>query len=151
MDHMDKVLKVLYFIYFVILFAVITCKLQDMCYSIPEGKYFLPAFRSLYEQRRRAINLVPFQAYRYWFSLGIDASLIKNILGNTVAFMPMGFFEMALSNNRKIWKVVLKCFIIVIALETFQLVSCLGYFDIDDITMNTFGCLLGALSYYVLY
>ncbi|MBS6445291.1 MAG: VanZ family protein, partial [Ruminococcus sp.] len=95
-------------------------------------------------------NLIPFEAYYSWFTHGVYGALIENLLGNIVTFMPMGFFEMALSKHKKLWKVVLKCFIIVTCLELFQFLSCLGYLDIDDITMNTFGCLLGCLSYYLL-
>lgn len=150
---MDKVLKVLYFIYFVILFSLITCKVQDIRYSIPDGRYINETMKSIKEAREYGYwnyNFEPFQAYIYWFRLGIDDGLILNLLGNIVAFMPMGFFEMALSKHRKFWKVVLKCFIIVTCLELFQFLTCLGYLDIDDITMNTFGCLLGCLGFYLL-
>lgn len=153
----NKLFKALYVLYFIILFFIITCKLQDVQVSLNPDNYAFtfvhPVVADVFKNRELGYwnyNLKPFEAYAYWFSLGIDDGLILNLLGNTVAFMPMGFFEMTLSKHRKFWKVVLKCFIIVTCLELFQFVSCLGYLDIDDITMNTFGCLLGCLGYYLL-
>lgn len=154
---MKALLKLCYVIYFIMLFNIVTCKIQDVQISInPENYAFTfvhPVVSDALQNRELGYwnyNLKPFAAYSYWFSLGIDKGLILNLLGNIVAFMPMGFFEMTLSKHKKLWKVVLKCFIIVTCLELFQFLSCLGYLDIDDITMNTFGCLLGCLSYYLL-
>lgn len=150
--------KVLYLIYFIVLISLVTCKIVSICFDGINGIYYVIndlkwVIEDIKQNREFGYwnyNLKPFEAYSYWFSLGIDKGLILNLLGNTVAFMPMGFFEMALSKHKKLWKVVLKCFIIVTCLELFQFLSCLGYLDIDDITMNTFGCLLGCLSYYLL-
>ncbi|MEE7582388.1 MAG: VanZ family protein [Oscillospiraceae bacterium] len=150
--------KVLYLIYFIVLISLVTCKIVSICFDGINGIYYVIndlkwVIEDIKQNREFGYwnyNLKPFEAYSYWFSLGIDKGLILNLLGNIVAFMPMGFFEMALSKHKKLWKVVLKCFIIVTCLELFQFLSCLGYLDIDDITMNTFGCLLGCLSYYLL-
>lgn len=150
--------KVLYLIYFIVLISLVTCKIVSICFDGINGIYYvINDLRWVIEDIKQNrefgywnYNLKPFEAYSYWFSLGITKGLILNLLGNIVAFMPMGFFEMALSKHKKLWKVVLKCFIIVTCLELFQFLSCLGYLDIDDITMNTFGCLLGCLSYYLL-
>lgn len=139
------------------LFNIVTCKIQDVQISInPENYAFTfvhPVVSDVLQNRELGYwnyNLIPFEAYYSWFTHGVYGALIENLLGNIVTFMPMGFFEMALSKHKKLWKVVLKCFIIVTCLELFQFLSCLGYLDIDDITMNTFGCLLGCLSYYLL-
>ena len=150
--------KVLYLIYFIVLISLVTCKIVSICFDGINGIYYvINDLRWVIEDIKQNrefgywnYNLKPFEAYSYWFSLGITKGLILNLLGNIVAFMPMGFFEMALSKHKKLWKVVLKCFIIVTCLELFQFLSCLGYLDIDDITMNTCGCLLGCLSYYLL-
>lgn len=150
--------KVLYLIYFIVLISLVTCKIVSICFDGINGIYYVIndlkwVIEDIKQNRELGYwnyNLKPFDAYSYWFTLGIDKGLILNLLGNIVAFMPMGFFEMALSKHKKLWKVVLKCFIIVTCLELFQFLSCLGYLDIDDITMNTFGCLLGCLSYYLL-
>lgn len=150
---MNKFLKIIYVIYFIVLFALVTCKVQCIVYSIPHSRYIHEVMENIKLNREFDAwnyNFKPFEAYYSWFTHGIWDALIRNLLGNIVAFVPMGFFEMALSKQRKFWKVVLKCFIIVLCLELFQFATCLGYLDIDDITMNTFGCILGCLSFNLL-
>ena len=155
---MKALLKLCYVIYFIVLISLVTCKIVIICfdgingiyYVINDLKWVIEDIKQNREYGAWNYNLIPFEAYYSWFTHGVYGALIKNLLGNIVAFMPMGFFEMALSKHKKLWKVVLKCFIIVTCLEIFQFLSCLGYLDIDDITMNTFGCLLGCLSYYLL-
>lgn len=152
-----KAIKFLKALYFIVLFTLITCKLQNIQVSLNPNDYSLklihPVVADILKNRElgyQNYNFKPFEAYYYWITNGIWGSLIRNLLGNVVAFMPMGFFEMALSKYRKFWKVVLKCFIIVLCLELFQFITCLGYLDIDDITMNTLGCLLGCLGFNLL-
>lgn len=155
---MKALLKLCYVIYFIVLISLVTCKIVIICFDGINGIYYVIndlrwVIEDIKQNREYGdwnYNLIPFEAYYSWFTHGVYDALIKNLSGNIVAFMPMGFFEMALSKHKKLWKVVLKCFIIVTCLELFQFLSCLGYLDIDDITMNTFGCLLGCLSYYLL-
>lgn len=152
------ILSVLYIIYFVLLFSLVTCKIivvyfysiNDIYFGINDLKWIINDIKQNRECGYWNYNFKPFESYSYWFSIGLYGQIAKNLLGNIVAFMPMGFFEMALSKHRNFWKVVLKCFIIVLSLELFQFITCLGYLDIDDITMNTFGCLLGCLGFYLL-
>lgn len=151
-DKKALVLRILYVIYFIVLLALVTCKINEIYYYVEEGRYVHSIVREIKMNRKLGYwnyNFIPFEAYSYWISEHIWGSLILNILGNTMAFAPMGFFEMALSKHKKFWKVVLRCFIIVVSLEVFQFILCLGYLDIDDIIMNTIGCVLGCLLYYL--
>ncbi len=144
-------IRLLYVIYFICLFYFVTCKFQNMTINL-FGKHEMEIIKSIKYNRSAGYwnyNFVPFQAYYDWYTNGIYDMLILNILGNTITFVPMGFFEIALSKHKKFWKVVLRCFIIVVSLEVFQFISCLGYLDIDDIIMNTIGCVLGCLLYYL--
>jgi glycopeptide antibiotics resistance protein len=153
-DTKDKITRVttrvLYVMYFIVLLALVTCKVQSIVYSVPDGGYVHETRETILENRELGYwnyNFEPFKAYRGWYNIGLYGVILHNLLGNIVAFVPMGYFEMALSKDRKLWKIILKCFVVVTLLELFQFVTCLGYLDIDDITMNTFGCLLGCLGY----
>lgn len=42
---------------------------------------------------------------------------------------------------------MLICLISIIGIESFQLVTMLGYFDVDDIILNMTGCLIGYCVY----
>lgn len=142
-------IKLLYIVYLLCLFYFVTCKFQDTIRNL-SGKREMEIIAEIKYNRSVGYwnyNLKPFEAYHDWITYGVWDALIRNLLGNIVAFMPMGFFEMALSKSRKLWKITLKCLVIVLCLEIFQFVSCLGYLDIDDITMNTFGCFLGGACF----
>ena len=150
-DKKALVLRILYVIYFIVLLAVVTCKIDNF-YIDREGQIRNSVYKSIISSRKVGYwnyNFIPFEAYYNWIVGGVWDALILNLLGNIIAFVPMGFFEMALSKHKKFWKVVLRCFIIVVSLEVFQFISCLGYLDIDDIIMNTIGCVLGCLLYYL--
>lgn len=72
----------------------------------------------------------------------------RNILGNIIPFLPMGFLvPVVFKSCHNAWKTMLVCTIGVCGIELVQLVAAIGFFDIDDILLNTVGCLAG----YVLY
>jgi glycopeptide antibiotics resistance protein len=108
---------------------------------------------SMGENREYRYNLVLFQEvtrfadYRTNPYLGFGDFFI-NIIGNILAFMPLGFFIPALGRMRKNgFLVVLCCFSISLLVEVIQLVYRLGCFDVDDLFLNTLGGLLGYLVY----
>lgn len=71
-------------------------------------------------------------------------SFIKNIIGNLMLFMPMGFFLPHLLKKTRQFKyyIILIC-IIVLSVEIIQLFTTLGMFDIDDVIFNVAGAALG--------
>lgn len=71
-----------------------------------------------------------------------------NIVGNVVCFMPFGFLLPTISKSKIVKNVVGVFFCTVLfttAIETIQLVTKVGAFDIDDIILNTIGGILGYL------
>jgi glycopeptide antibiotics resistance protein len=100
-------------------------------------------------------NLQPFAEIKrfieYRESLGFGIFFV-NIIGNVLAFMPLGFFLPALCGMRKKGiLVVLSCFSLSLMVELVQLVCKLGRFDVDDLFLNTCGGLLGYLVYLLCY
>lgn len=98
-------------------------------------------------------NLEPLREIkRYWNyknQMG-NLNVILNLFGNVICFMPLGFVLPVLTNRK--WKVVgttLVCCFTSCFVETMQLISKLGSFDIDDIILNTFGGLLGYLLFWI--
>ncbi|MGN1205931.1 MAG: VanZ family protein [Eubacterium sp.] len=82
---------------------------------------------------------------KYREIVGIEYFLI-NIVGNIVVFMPFGFFV----PNLKKWdflRVVIAGFFFSLAVETVQLVTKVGTFDVDDLLLNTIGVMLGCICY----
>ena len=71
-------------------------------------------------------------------------SVMINVVGNVVAFVPFGFFIPIISSGlRKTWKVILLGFLLSLSVEILQLVTRVGSCDIDDLILNTLGAVLG--------
>jgi glycopeptide antibiotics resistance protein len=99
-------------------------------------------------------NLTPFQEimrfvrYRSYIDF---SSVLINLLGNVVAFMPFGALIRWVINRRTRWyQAVIYTFLFSLCVELLQLVAKVGVFDVDDLILNTLGGLLGFWVYYVL-
>ena len=85
---------------------------------------------------------------RFWImrhTYGWNITII-NLLGNVVCFMPFGFL-LPMVSKRSVFKnflsVTFLAMLFSIGIETAQLVTKVGAFDVDDIFLNTIGGLLG--------
>ena len=98
-------------------------------------------------------NLVPFEEIRrfiiYRNYVSIEAFLL-NLFGNLLVFFPIGLLV-------PIWRLektgcirIIYTFLFSLCIETLQLVTKVGVFDVDDLMMNTFGGLLGWISYCII-
>lgn len=84
-----------------------------------------------------------------------------NLLGNVVAFMPFGFLVPVMYREqrkgvsftghyfRSFLFVTLLGFLFSFVIETIQLVTKVGCFDVDDLFLNTLGVVLGYIIYYI--
>ncbi|MEQ8154659.1 MAG: VanZ family protein [Clostridiaceae bacterium] len=69
---------------------------------------------------------------------------IENLLGNILAFSPLGFLlPLLFKKYDRLKTVFLISFSISLFIEVLQLIYCLGSCDIDDIILNVLGSLLG--------
>ena len=92
-------------------------------------------------------NLIPFKTISLYISRQ-DRVAIINLLGNLVAFAPMGLFlPLLFKKQTKLQNFILTNIAIILAIESLQFLSLSGHFDIDDLILN----LLGALIIYGLY
>ena len=85
---------------------------------------------------------------RFWnmrHTYGWNVTIV-NLLGNVVCFMPFGFLLPTIS-KKKVFKnflsVTFMAMLFSIGIETAQLLTKVGAFDVDDIFLNTVGGLLG--------
>lgn len=78
--------------------------------------------------------------------------VIVNIAGNIAAFMPFGFLLPLISERRKnTGKVLVLSLLLSLTVETIQLISRTGAFDVDDLILNTIGGVLGYWCYALLF
>ena len=96
-------------------------------------------------------NLIPFkEIMRFWTyreKLGMRAVAL-NIAGNVAAFVPAGFFLPVVSLRSRRWmNTVITGFLFSLFVESVQLVSKVGSFDVDDMILNTVGAAIGYMMY----
>lgn len=96
-------------------------------------------------------NLVPFQEIRrFWIyreQVGTFAWM-SNLAGNVVGFLPYGYIlPIIFRNLRNVWSIVFSGFLFSLMVETIQLITKVGCFDVDDLMLNTLGALLGYLAF----
>ena len=74
-------------------------------------------------------------------------TIIVNIFGNILIFVPFGFLGIVFPKLNQFWSLILDFLFAIIILESFQYFTRLGVFDIDDVILNTVGVAIGFWIY----
>ncbi len=114
--------------------------------------FFAESTGRTFEDRNYHYNLELFKEIgrfiQYRDFLGTGAVLL-NLAGNIVAFLPFGFFLPALYPRcRAFFYTAFFSFEFSLCVETIQLVSKVGSFDVDDLLLNTIGGAGGWLIFF---
>lgn len=119
------------------------CYLLGLTYFL----FFAEGYGRTVTNREYSYNLVPFlEMKRFWNNRKIIGSfaVFINLAGNVLAFVPFGFFLPVLNGHtRGVFRMALFTFEFSLLVETIQLVSKVGSFDVDDLMLNTLGGILG--------
>lgn len=96
------------------------------------------------------INLIPFKTIFEFLDRMNNSNINTNIVvlnlsANLLMFIPMGMaLPVLFSNNfNKLWKTTLFVASLVLVIEIIQFVTFCGSADIDDLILNTLGCVIG--------
>lgn len=134
-----------FFIYFLLLLLLTIFKGGVITLRNPFNDYMYNEYGVI-----GIINIVPIKETITTF-MHSDAGLrntIRNIVGNIIAFIPLGFFVPLLfdkfNNYKKIFKVG---FLASLTIEITQLFVGWNVCDIDDIIYNTLGAIVGLLCF----
>lgn len=96
------------------------------------------------------VNLIPFRTvleYLNSFSIPFHTKII-NLLGNTLAFVPFGFFAHVILNKKpSLLKFTLLMVSASLLIEVIQLIFLVGSCDIDDIILNVLGAVFSYLIF----
>ncbi|MBQ7371722.1 MAG: VanZ family protein [Blautia sp.] len=99
-------------------------------------------------------NLKPFlEIHRFWKYREVvgEFSFLMNVAGNVVGFVPFGLIlPIIIPQMKNGFLIVLSGFMLSLCVETIQLVTKVGCFDVDDLILNTFGAFLGYLGFLLL-
>lgn len=102
------------------------------------------------EGLRGLINIIPFKETIETLSDNTISIMnpIRNIVGNILIFIPLGFLIPIINPNlKKIAKVTLIGFFASLSIEILQIFTMGNVCDIDDVIFNTIGALIGIVIY----
>lgn len=78
-----------------------------------------------------------------WFAM------FTNLFGNVLIFVPFGFFMPMASKYRSFFSTLFYSFGLTLCVETFQLITKVGSFDVDDLLLNTIGGVVGYIIFVI--
>ena len=92
-------------------------------------------------------NIIPFASITNLITNGNLYTIVINLFGNLLIFMPLEYFIIELFKVNKFKQNLLLSFIIILMIEASQFILKIGVFDVDDIIICTFGM----MTFYVIY
>lgn len=92
-------------------------------------------------------NLIPFKSIIDILKNGPPYSIIINVFGNLLVFMPLEYFLIELFKVNKFLVNFILSFCIILLIELFQYVFKVGVLDIDDLIL----CTVGMMLFYICY
>ena len=125
-------IRTLWWVYIAWLFIFVVVKFRGSFAELRE--------RIMTVQEWEHYNLIPFATIRVQLRFLSRGWAWFNLLGNTVSFIPFGFFLPLVSERMdRLWKVLLAGLGTVVLIEVFQYYTHLGSMDVDDLILNMAG------------
>jgi len=144
-------ITLLKYLYCVIFGIYITCLVDITLFPFPYQKYLIQVM--IEDHLGYTNNFVPFEVFVDSIRYGSFSIALKQVGGNIVLFMPLGFALPVLNPKIKKSKTILVGFTVSLGIEIIQ--GTTGFFigynyrscDIDDLLLNTFGTVLGVIVF----
>ncbi|MCR8642879.1 VanZ family protein [Paenibacillus sp. N1-5-1-14] len=93
------------------------------------------------------VNLTPFATINSQLTHSNEMVAFRNIVGNILLFMPLGFSIPQRFNINKFWAIVFLGFFTSLLVEVMQIFTFIRSFDVDDLMLNTLGASIGFVLY----
>lgn len=148
MDKKTNGFKLFIWVVFVVyIFALIYVVVFKNGLALHFYEYF-KIHKMTFKQKLAGANFIPFKTITYYLSgeQGLRYA-IRNVAGNIIVFLPMGFLLPMLLVKYKRICTFLIAFLCSFSIETVQLVFSLGSCDVDDIILNLIGTCIGFMLY----
>ena len=139
----NKPMKINLYIFFILyLMLLITLTLFDSSWG--RNGFAIKDFKVYIKQ---SVNLVPFKTIinyiKEFNSMYSTRQIMFNLLGNICAFMPMALFlPLLFKKQSKFKNFIVTIVISILGIESLQLITTSGRFDIDDLILNLFGAVI---------
>ena len=94
-------------------------------------------------------NKINLEIFGTWSA---DGSMSRHAMENILLFVPFGIL-VPLKHHffKKWWNLLLAAFISSLSIEMVQLITARGFFEIDDILLNTVGAMIGFTAFWFVY
>lgn len=143
-----KIARIIFYVYVILLVFCVILKFNGSFYTL---QWTISTIKQNREMGIWNVNLVPLSGILQQLELVSGMWAFKNLVGNTVAFVPWGFLLPAAHQRfRRVLPFALITVAVFLIIESCQLVFMIGYFDVDDIILNSLGAFLGYLLWIVL-
>lgn len=148
-----KVMKRTFLLFFAAyLLLILTFTLFDPAFGRDRQVRFVFSDKALLKHSlENAFNVIPFRTISMYLSALFTRrfsflTIVINLLGNFVAFMPLGLFlPMFLRKCERFVYFLLTASLIVLCVEALQFLFVVGFCDIDDLILNVFGACMAFL------
>lgn len=133
-------IKILFAIYIIVVIKVIIFK-----YPYEELRSIVAMWRKdVILEGLGTANFVPFKTIKMYIDYAYKLNSVENLAGNILVFVPFGIlFPLVVSGKERFYVMLLNAFVFILGIETFQLFSAFGAFDVDDILLNCLGAAIG--------
>ncbi len=134
----------------IILYVVFAFYILFLLKLLIFSRLSLSDLQSGFQGATRAINLIPFGSIRNYVlsdSANIQRFAFGNVVGNILAFVPLGAYLPLFRRDKRIARNLLPIFIASLLIEIIQGLFGIGTADIDDVILNCLGGLLGIWGY----
>lgn len=145
----SKKVRTIFAVLFIVYIALLL-KLIILRYPIPMMvSAFQSALSEPLSEKIMDVNLVPLKTISFYLagkpSLGVAR---VNLIGNIIAFVPFGFIlPIIFKRLRSFVLIFLLALFFILLLETIQLLTTVGAFDVDDIILNILGTVCGFIIF----
>lgn len=136
-----KYIKIVFCIYILLLLIFVVFKFNSSFYDIQDKIQTIQWNRKLGNYN---YNLTLFKSIKTQLTHISNLWAFKNLIGNIIVYIPLGFLiPLVFPKLSNLTKVLLVCFFIISIMEITQFLTMLGSFDVDDIFLNSLGCIIG--------
>lgn len=145
MRKQGKILKIILWLYIVLLFVFVVVKFKGSFYELSDR------VNSYSMQGSINYNLIPFRSMSTQIEYITQWWALKNLLGNIIPFIPFGFLlPITYKKFSSMIGVFFTGLFSILIIEIFQFFTKLGSFDVDDIILNMIGIVCGYLIFLVI-
>lgn len=133
-----SLLKLIFLLYISLLFIFVILKLYNFSYMFSLRSHILQDRSAGYWN----INLIPLKTIKDNLENGLHS---LNLIGNTLPFLLLGLLLSMAEKHFKIIKSTIYSILLILCFELTQFITCLGFFDVDDIILNSLFCFIGII------